>query len=74
MALFVIEIEGVLKCSFLSAEGNCNGVECDSHAQCIQPDDGPPQCECDKGWEGNGEKCSGNMSIRMFLQLISCIK
>lgn len=68
-------IEAVLRCCpFISAEGNCNGVECDTHAQCVQPlDDGPPQCECEKGWEGNGQTCVGNTNIHVFIRLI-CFK
>lgn len=57
-------------CSFAFAvEGSCNGVECDAHAQCIQPiEDQPLQCECEEGWQGNGQTCSGNVRLVTFRQ------
>ncbi|PFX25811.1 Nidogen-1 [Stylophora pistillata] len=39
-------------------EGSCNGVDCDAHAQCVQPLDGPPNCACIKGWTGDGQTCA----------------
>ena len=49
--------------TYLSAEGSCNGVVCDAHAQCVQPLDGPPNCECVEGWTGDGQTCSGKTYI-----------
>ena len=47
-----------------TVDGGCNGVECDAHAQCVQPfDDQPFQCECGEGWQGDGLTCSGNKDI-----------
>ncbi|XP_022790332.1 fibrillin-1-like isoform X2 [Stylophora pistillata] len=41
-------------------EGSCNGVDCDAHAQCVQPLDGPPNCACIKGWTGDGQTCAAD--------------
>ena len=40
---------------------NCNGVECDTHARCVQSLDNSLQCDCDSGWQGDGQNCSGKM-------------
>ena len=61
--------EGYFCFTYLSAEGSCNGVVCDAHAQCVQPLDGPPNCECVEGWTGDGQTCSGKIYISC-----SCMK
>ena len=54
-------LHGFMESFCFTVNRNCNGVECDRHARCVQSFDNSLQCECDSGWQGDGQNCSGKM-------------
>ena len=58
---FVGGFHGFMEFFCFTVNRNCNGVECDTHARCVQSLDNSLQCECDSGWQGDGQNCSGKM-------------
>ena len=44
----------------VTADGTCEGVTCDSNAECIRElPERRRQCVCKDGWQGDGRACSG---------------
>ena len=50
----------------LVADGSCDGVYCDSNADCKESSDFPRQCICRIGWRGNGTICEGEFKELMY--------
>lgn len=46
--------------SVLLADGTCAGVRCHPDATCEQNTPLGPVCVCKAGYQGDGQKCSGN--------------
>lgn len=50
----------------LVADGSCDGVYCDSNADCEESSDFPRQCICRIRWRGNGTTCEGEFKELMY--------